>query len=96
VNGRIISVNVGDTRAILIKSQNDILSIKPLSNDHKPNIPIEKVRIEQSGGMISRSPDVDDAPYRVWVKDKNYPGLAMSRSIGYEQKILVLLTTLRL
>jgi serine/threonine protein phosphatase PrpC len=79
INGRLISANVGDTRAILIKSDDIVI---PLSNDHKPTVPEEQERIIQSGGAIYRLPDEEGSPHRVWLKDKSYPGLAMSRSIG--------------
>lgn len=56
-----------------------------LSNDLKPNLPLEKKRIEKNGGRIEQSTQKDGSkrgPLRVWVKDEMYPGLAMSRSIG--------------
>ena len=40
----------------------------------------EKERIESSGGRIDKIYGM--GPYRVWFKDEDYPGLAMSRSIG--------------
>jgi len=50
-----------------------------LTEDHKPNDPAEKARIEASGGQV-----VYDgyANYRVFVKGKRYPGMAMSRALG--------------
>ena len=38
-----------------------------------------------AGGVVEQLKDEDGegiGPYRVWVKGKDYPGLAMSRSIG--------------
>ena len=74
---KIISANCGDSRAILITKNKRII---PLSRDHKPDLPEEKLRIERSGGRIDKIYGM--GPYRVWFKNKNYPGLAMSRSIG--------------
>ena len=38
------------------------------------------MRIEQNGGRVSQAYGM--GPFRVWLKNENYPGLAMSRSIG--------------
>jgi len=53
---------------------------KDLSIDHKPNLPEEKKRIHAAGGEVKLLPG--DIPHRVFVKNKPFPGLAMSRSIG--------------
>ena len=74
---KIISINCGDSRAILITKNKIII---PLSRDHKPELPEEKQRIETSGGRVDKIFGM--GPYRVWFKDEDYPGLAMSRSIG--------------
>jgi len=53
--------------------------------DHKPNNPGEQKRIEKSGGRCEPYWDEDGkplGPYRVWLKNENIPGLAMSRSLG--------------
>ena len=55
-------------------------SIRSLSRDHKPDLPDERRRIEQQGGRVDRVYGM--GPFRVWLKNENYPGLAMSRSIG--------------
>ena len=46
----ILSVNCGDSRAIIIENQ----IMKPLSNDHNFEIQEERKRIEESGGEIRR------------------------------------------
>ena len=56
-----------------------------LSNDLKPTLPLEKKRILENGGRVEQYIEDDGAinsPFRVWVQDEMYPGLAMSRSIG--------------
>ena len=85
---KIICANCGDSRAILI-SENDN-KIIPLSRDHKPDLQDEKKRIINSGGRVDKICGM--GPYRVWFKDAEYPGLAMSRSIGdgYAHKIGVI------
>ena len=63
---------------------NKILEIIQLSKDNKPNNPNEKNRILNFGGKIEQINinGIKKGPYRVWINNKNYPGLAMSRSIG--------------
>ena len=80
----IISCNIGDSRALLIKDNKDIIE---LSKDHKPDNEEEKKRIIDMGGIVSQCNDLYDdgkvgGPFRVWMKGCDYPGLAMSRSIG--------------
>lgn len=74
----LICVNIGDSRAILIKSSKEIIQ---LSNDHKPSAAHERRRIEEFGGEVKRMSN-NAGPERVWVKNQKYPGIAMSRSLG--------------
>ena len=74
---KIISINCGDSRAILISKNKNIVE---LSRDHKPELPGERERIEASGGRVDKICGM--GPFRVWFRDEDYPGLAMSRSIG--------------
>jgi serine/threonine protein phosphatase PrpC len=86
----IICANAGDSRAIMIfdDSNNDSLKdtkIYPLSYDCKPEIPMERKRIMANGGSVEQFIDDNDqgvGPFRVFIKDQENPGLAMSRSIG--------------
>ncbi|CAX64112.1 hypothetical protein PFHG_05055 [Plasmodium falciparum HB3] len=73
---------VGDSRAVLGKRKNGSkqLSAVELTKDHKPNCAAEKKRILSSGGQVMKLEG--DIPYRVFIKNKFYPGLAMSRAIG--------------
>ena len=87
-NEKIICANCGDSRAILIsENENKII---PLSRDHKPELPEEKERIIKCGGRVDKIFGM--GPFRVWFQDADYPGLAMSRSIGdgYAHKIGVI------
>ena len=57
----------------------------PLSRDHKPDDEDEYKRIIEANGRVDKMRGEDGeqiGPYRVWLKDENVPGLAMSRSIG--------------
>ena len=85
ISQKLICANVGDSRAILISEmiKEDIIN---LSNDHKPNFKKELERIKKYGGVVEKclyEDGVFDGPYRVWNSSKQeYPGLAISRSIG--------------
>jgi serine/threonine protein phosphatase PrpC len=57
----------------------------PLSRDHKPDDEEEYKRIIDSNGRVEpfKEPTGESVgPYRVWLKEENIPGLAMSRSLG--------------
>ena len=81
IGNKIISVNIGDSRAIMIKDKRNIIE---LSKDQKPENLEEKERIEKNGGELRKIIEDNEeiGPMRVWVKGKKYPGIAMSRSIG--------------
>jgi len=84
-NTRLWCANVGDSRAIIGKLKNNSWVPLALSRDHKPDLPEEKKRIIASGGRVDTFRDPyghQVGPYRVWLKDENVPGLAMSRSLG--------------
>eukprot|EP00475_Leptophrys_vorax_P040166 TRINITY_DN7404_c0_g1_i1.p1 TRINITY_DN7404_c0_g1~~TRINITY_DN7404_c0_g1_i1.p1 ORF type:complete len:414 (-),score=121.42 TRINITY_DN7404_c0_g1_i1:62-1303(-) len=81
----IYSANIGDSRCVLGRLQGDDIVAIALSNDHKPEHAEEKQRILASGGRVATlpgPPNTDLGPERVWLKDFDIPGLAMSRSIG--------------
>ncbi len=79
-------INLGDSRAALFKYDNGIYYCKNLSRDHKPAEADESRRIDLMGGRIKRCYDEDHkrfvGPERVWMKNKDEPGLAMTRSLG--------------
>ena len=63
----------------------DFLSGDPLSIDYKPELPEETNRILMAGGVVEQLKDEFGqgvGPFRVWIRGKDYPGLAMSRSLG--------------
>ena len=94
---KIICANTGDSRAIMvydkssnnknINKKNNLENTKvfPLSYDCKPNLPNERKRIYEHGGVVEKALDEcdeEEGPFRVYIKGEDYPGLAMSRSIG--------------
>ena len=91
IGNNLITANVGDSRAILIYSDDpkdenlEDSKIFKLSIDQKPELPKEKKRIINMGGIVDQMLDKNKkriGPYRVWAGKENYPGLSMSRSIG--------------
>lgn len=72
--------HVGDSRAVLYDGKTvGKLKVVHETEDHKPNLPGEKARIEKMGGRV-----VFDGyyNYRVFAKAGMYPGLNMSRALG--------------
>ena len=89
LNKFLICANVGDSRSIIINDDgtNTNQGICVLSTDHLPEIPLEKQRIINSGGMVDQITDQfgnKKGPYRVYPSgsDCNNIGLALSRSLG--------------
>ena len=84
---KLIVPNIGDSRAVLgrliNKEKNEYKAIE-LSRDHKPTEKDEAQRIIENDGRIQ--PFTEDGefvgPERVWIKDEEVPGLAMTRSFG--------------
>eukprot|EP00949_MAST-11_sp_MAST-11-sp1_P002531 g2531.t1 len=85
IRGDILTVvNIGDSRLILgVRDARGRIVPKEVSIDHKPDLPEEQRLIEATGGRVwaMKYDDGIDGPARVWLKDQNLPGLAMSRSI---------------
>ena len=93
IGKKIICANTGDSRAILIYSLNknnfnkELLNTRvfPLSLDSKPDLPSELERIINRGGEVHKGKNRKgkySGPMRIFAKGKDYPGLAMSRSLG--------------
>lgn len=81
----VISCNLGDSRAVIGRYANNKWSAIDITTDHKPDDLKEKERIITMGGRVERF--MDDygrlsGPYRIWKKNEEAPGLAMSRSFG--------------
>lgn len=81
------SANAGDSRAVLYSYNKATggMKIKALSEDHKPCMPVEKQRVLQKNGRVDaiKGPMGQNlGPLRVWLKEQDAPGLAMSRSMG--------------
>lgn len=77
-----LSVHNPFARKILV---NRAVYALPLTTDNKPDLPEEFERIMKSGGRVKQLTNefgVKMGPFRVWKQLENWPGLAMSRSIG--------------
>ena len=86
-NKYLVCASVGDSRGILVENRGDKnqSQIIELSIDHKPDLPKELERIHSRGGVVDRITNLYGdkvGPQRVWKAGCNYPGLAMSRSLG--------------
>ena len=83
---RLIVPNIGDSRAVLGRYDKTTGKYKAieLSRDHKPTEKDEAKRIYDNDGRIQ--PFTEDGefvgPQRVWIKEEEVPGLAMTRSFG--------------
>jgi serine/threonine protein phosphatase PrpC len=71
----------------LTKIGNSNYEFIELSHDHKPENKEERERIEKLGGEVAQEFFIGDedkpaGPFRVWNKGCNYPGIAVSRSLG--------------
>ena len=86
-NNHLVCCSVGDSRCIIVYDKGDKLNqgIIPLSTDHKPDLPGELERIRLYGGEVDHLKDLYGnkiGPSRVFKIGSEYPGLAMSRSLG--------------
>ena len=83
---KMICANLGDSRASLFKYEDGLYYCKNLSRDHKPSEPDENKRIILNNGRIKKCYDEENKKYfgpdRVWLKNKDEPGLAVTRSLG--------------
>ena len=84
---KLIVPNIGDSRAVLgrliNKAKNEYKAIN-LSRDHKPTEKDEAQRIIENDGRIQPFTEEGEfvGPERVWIKEEEVPGLAMTRSFG--------------
>ena len=83
---KLICPNIGDSRAVLARydNKNKKYIAIDLSRDHKPTELDERQRIIENEGRIQ--PFFEDGefvgPERIWIKEEEVPGLAMTRSFG--------------
>lgn len=79
------TANIGDSRSTIgYRNSSGGITGVAISQDHKPDLPEEKARIEAKGGRVFavEYDDGVDGPPRVWLGNMDVPGLAMSRSLG--------------
>ena len=86
IENKIICSNIGDSQCVLFNCSNqDRWTYEIISIIHKPDEPKEKQRILEMGGEIHPYYDengIYEGPNRIYAKNKAYPGLCLSRSIG--------------
>ena len=92
IGNHIICSNVGDSRGLVAFDEQiegddglNYLEAAQLSIDYKPELLEEQKRILMSGGVVEKMKNEFGqgvGPFRVWARGKEFPGLAMSRSIG--------------
>jgi len=70
--------HVGDSGCCLGKKGPDGTFAKALTQDHKPDDPEEKKRVEEAGAVIT----YDGVNHRIFAKGKPYPGMNMTRALG--------------
>ena len=80
IKSKLYTANVGDSRAVLIRKKNGKLFAVPLSRDHKPEDPEERERIITAGGRCAKLGPKQ--PMRVLPRYADFPGLAVTRSVG--------------
>jgi serine/threonine protein phosphatase PrpC len=84
---KLFVANVGDSRGIVIQAAKEEgqCQCQPLTRDHKPDDKDEAERIYKWNGRIDSYRDQQGnplGPLRVWLKEEDVPGLAMTRSFG--------------
>ena len=83
---KIISINLGDSRAVLARYENGQYNAINLTRDHKPTELDEMKRVLNCGGRIkqltNKKTGKNIGPERKKLKNSEIPGLAMTRSIG--------------
>ena len=86
VDDVLICSNVGDSECFLFNcSEEDLWTFESLSKVHLASDEKEKKRIIENGGEIHPYYEEDgifEGPDRIYAKNKTYPGLVMSRTIG--------------
>ena len=73
----IFSANVGDSRALIVRNENEFVQ---LTKDSKLEDNNELFRIRNSGGIVKSATSNNPTAKLIWIKE--IPVLAMTRSIG--------------
>jgi len=77
------TANAGDSRCVIGSENTRAVLFE--TEDHKPNTPAEKERIECSGGEVRTQTYPDGwVNHRIFVKGEDFPGLCMARTLGDE------------
>jgi len=84
---KIYTANWGDSRGIIVgrTALKEELAVRSATRDHKPSEEDEAKRIIERNGRIDAFKDNYGqplGPLRVWLKNDDLPGLAMTRSMG--------------
>ena len=86
LNDTLICANIGDSQCFIFNcSSEDLWTFEPLSNPHLASDENEQKRIVEKGGEVHPYYEQDgifEGPDRIYVKNKTYPGLVMSRTFG--------------
>ena len=86
LNDILICSNIGDSQCYIFNcSSEDLWTFEPLSNPHLASDENEQKRILEMGGDVHPYYEQDgiyEGPDRIYVKNKVYPGLVMSRTFG--------------
>jgi len=82
---RALVAHVGHSRAILATRPRDDWSapwsVTELTQDHKPDLPAERARIERAGAQVGTFNSYDPSP-RVFTPGQTWPSIALSRCLG--------------
>jgi len=79
---KIISINLGDSKAILARQENGLYNYVNLNRQHKPTESDEKERILENNGDIGYLNENNRDKKIIFLKNSDIPGLAISRSFG--------------
>jgi len=75
------TANAGDSRCVIGSETKKSVIFE--TEDHKPQTPSEKERIEAQGGEVRTQTYPDGwVNHRIFVKNEDYPGLCMARTLG--------------
>ena len=78
---KLITANAGNSRAILVDRNR---KVRELTEDHTPEVPAERRRIEQAGGRVAmkRTNFKKEASLHVQLSNKEKTVMGVTRSIG--------------